>query len=187
MAKLGNFIPFLIFWETGVENPSLSNEQLFAKAAARGIVNDPVDRGGATMVGITIGTYRDYCVRKKKPASTAAALSKLTYSEWTDILKTMFWDRWQADLIDDQRVAEILVDWVWTSGSYGITIPQHLLGVKIDGIVGPKTLHALNLQNPGDIFHKIKQARISYIGQICQHRPANFKFRNGWLRRLEAL
>ncbi len=187
MAKLENFIPFLIFWETSVQDPSLSNERLFAKAATKGIANDPDDRGGATMVGITIGTYREYCTRKKKAAPTEVALSKLTYAEWFEILKTMFWDRWQADLIADQRVAEILVDWVWTSGSYGITIPQRILGVAVDGIVGPKTLAALNRQNPIEVFQKIKQARISYIDQICQRRPANTKFRNGWLRRLNSL
>ncbi len=187
MAKLENFIPFLIFWETSVKDPSLSNEQLFAKAAAKGIANDPDDRGGATMVGITIGTYREYCARKMKPTPTATTLSKLTYPEWSEILKTMFWDRWQADQIADQRVAEILVDWVWTSGSYGITIPQRLLGVKADGIVGPKTLAALNRQDPIALFQKIKQSRIAYIDQICSRRPANAKFRTGWLRRINAL
>ncbi len=187
MAKLENFIPFLIFWEASVKDPSLSNEQLFAKAKAKGIANDPVDRGGATMVGITIGTYREYCTRKKKPSPAAAALSKLSYLEWLEILKTMFWDRWQADLIENQRVAEMLVDWVWTSGSYGITIPQRLLGVKADGIVGPKTLAALNSRDPNDLFGKIKKSRIAYIDQICCHRPANTKFRTGWLRRLNAL
>ncbi len=187
MAKLENFIPFLVFWETSVKDPSLSHEQLFAKAKAKGIANDPDDRGGATMVGITIATYREYCTRKKKPALSPSALSKLTYSEWLEILKTMFWDRWQADLIVSQRIAQILVDWVWTSGSYGITIPQRLLGVKADGIVGPKTLAALNCREPNEFFGEIKQARISYIDQICRRRSANTKFRTGWLRRLNAL
>ncbi len=187
MANIEKFIPFIIFWETGVISPSLSNEMLFDKAKAGGIVNDPDDRGGATMVGVTFGTFCDYCKRKGMYTPKVSALSKLSYPDWIDILKTMFWDRWQADRIADQRVAEILVDWVWTSGSYGISIPQRLLGVKADGIVGPKTLAALNRQDPNEIFQKIKRARIAYIDQICQRRPANSKFRNGWLRRLNAL
>ncbi len=187
MAQLEKFIPFLIFWETSTKDPSLSNEQLFAKAKARGIANDPDDRGGATMVGITIGTYRDYCKRKGKQTPTVTSLSKLSYPEWLDLLKTMFWNRWQADLIADQRIAEILVDWVWTSGTYGITIPQRLLSVKSDGIAGPQTLNAVNQSNPQTLFQKLKQARIAYIDQICQTRPTNTKFRPGWLRRLNAL
>ncbi|MDE6019278.1 MAG: peptidoglycan domain protein [Muribaculaceae bacterium] len=187
MAQIEKFIPFLIFWETSAEGPSLSNEQLFAKAQSRGIADDPDDRGGATMVGITISTYRDYCARNRKATPTVVSLSKLSYPEWLDILKKMFWDRWQADQIVDQRVAEMLVDWVWTGGTYGITIPQRLLSVKADGIVGPQTLAAVNKSDPQILFQKIKQARLSYIDRICRTRPANTKFRSGWLRRINAL
>ena len=187
MAQLEKLIPFLILWETGIQDKNLSNETLFAKARARGIASDPADRGGATMVGVTIGTYRTYCKQKRLPMPPAYSLLKLSYSEWLDILKTMFWDRWQADQIADQRVAEMLVDWVWTSGSYGITLPQKLLGVKTDGIVGPKTLHAVNTRNPAELFESLKRERIAYTNRICQSRPANAKFRSGWLRRINSL
>ncbi|MDE6697700.1 MAG: peptidoglycan domain protein [Muribaculaceae bacterium] len=187
MAQLKKLIPFIIFWETGIKDQSLSNENLFAKAKAKGIVNDRDDRGGATLVGITIGTYREYCRRKKSGMTSSSVLKNLTYEEWLDILKTMFWDRWQADHIADQRVAEMLVDWVWTSGSYGITIPQQLLGVKADGIVGPKTLDAVNTRNPTELFESLKQERIAYIDRICASRPANLRFRTGWLRRINSL
>lgn len=187
MAQLEKLIPFLIFWETGIQDPTLSNDNLFAKAKARGIANDPADRGGATMVGVTIATYRDYCKRKRLPTPSVPSLSKLSYSEWLEILKTMFWDRWQADHIADQRVAEMLVDWVWTSGSYGITIPQKLLGVKADGIVGRKTLYAVNSRNPAELFESLRLERIAYTNRICQLRPANAKFRSGWLRRINSL
>ncbi len=187
MANIENFIPFLIFWETGAKATALTNEQLFAKAKPNGFTNDPKDRGGATMIGITIAAYRDYCKRKNLPSPTSSSLTRITYSEWHDILKTMFWDRWQADMIDNQRIAEMLVDWVWTSGAYGITIPQRLLGVKADGIVGPKTLDAVNRQDPAELFQRLKQARTSYIDQICRRRPANLRFRQGWLRRINAI
>ncbi len=187
MAQIDKMIPFLIFWETGIKEASVSNEVLFDKAKARGLVTDPDDRGGATMVGVTIGTFREYCKRKGTAVPAASALLALSYSEWLDILKTMFWDRWQADLIADQRVAEILVDWVWTSGSYGITIPQKVLGVEADGVVGVKTLTAVNSSDPCELFLKIKRERIAYIDRICRSRPANSKYRNGWLRRLDSI
>ena len=116
-----------------------------------------------------------------------ADLARLEYAEWFDILKTMFWDRWQADSIADQRVAHMLVDWVWTSGTYGITIPQKLLGVKADGIVGPKTLEAVNTRVPSELFLNLKESRSAYFERICLQRPANRRFLNGWLRRLNAI
>jgi len=32
------------------------------------------------------------------------------------ILRPYYWDRWQADRIDSQALANIVVDWVWGSG-----------------------------------------------------------------------
>lgn len=182
MAKVEKIIPFLIYFETGVRDAA-SHESLFEKARQRGIVLDPDDLGGATLVGITAATYSDYCRRTGKKETD---LRKLTYAEWLDILKTMFWDRWQADLINSQKVAETLVDWVWTSGKYGITEAQRLLGVAADGIVGPKTLAAVNSSDADILFDALKDARIAYTERICRARPANRKFRSGWLRRIAA-
>ena len=187
MAKIEKIIPFIIEWESGLKDGSVGNEALFQRACAKGIVNDPADSGGATLVGVTIGTYKEYCRRKGKGIPTVFDLSNLSYEEWLDILKTMFWDRWQADRIVDGRVAHMLVDWVWTSGSYGITIPQKTLGVKVDGIVGSETLIAVNSRDPQELFLTLKSERIAYIDRICKRRPANFSFRCGWLRRINAL
>jgi hypothetical protein len=101
------------------------------------------------------------------------------------ILRPHYWNRWRADEIRSQALANILVDWVWGSGKYGITIPQGILGVKQDGIVGKKTLDALNnYPDPEELFHKIWQMRKAYFHLICMKRPANKRFLKGWLNRL---
>lgn len=187
MANIQKFIPFLIFWETSVKDASLDNESLFLKARKKGIVHDAYDRGGATIVGITIGTYGDYCRKCGRANPTVSSLNSLTYAEWIDIFKTMFWNRWQADKITDQRVAEMLVDWIWTSGVYGITVPQRVLGVKTDGIVGTETLAAINSQDPEKFFKLLKRERAAYINHICTSRPAYRRFKKGWLSRINAL
>ena len=100
------------------------------------------------------------------------------------VLKPHYWDRWKADDIKSQSVANILVDWVWASGAHGIKIPQRLLGVSVDGIVGPKTLAAVNARNPRELFDMIKIARFDFIEDICRKRPANNKFKRGWMNRI---
>lgn len=86
--------------------------------------------------------------------------------EWTDILRTYYWNRWKADQIENQSIANILVDWVWASGVHGIKKPQSLLGVTADGIVGKATLAAINgYPSQHELFDKIKQARPSR--RIC--------------------
>ncbi len=60
----------------------------------------------------------------------------LSVDDFMMVLKTYYWDRWQADRIASQSIANFLVDWVYNSGSYGIKIPQKLLHVDDDGVVG---------------------------------------------------
>lgn len=187
MAKVEKIVPFILRFEAGVVAPGLTNEQLFERARKTGFANDPDDLGGATMIGVTLDTYTAYCRRKGYPRPTVVRLHGIPYAQWLDILKTMYWDRWKADQISSQSVAEILVDWVWASGKYGITIPQRVLGVAADGIVGVKTLAAVNARSPERLFAEIMAERKAYIDRICASRPANNKFKKGWLNRLNAL
>lgn len=187
MANLEGIIPFLIYFETGIKDDRKSNNELFEQAKTKGIVTDKDDLGGATLVGVTIGTYREYCRKHKLTVPTCDDLSSLSYKVWRKILKSMFWDRWSADGIISQKVADMLVDWVWTSGKYAVTIPQRVLGVKADGIVGAKTLAAVNAWNPELLFTRLKEERLAYTERICRSRPANMKFRKGWIRRINAV
>lgn len=180
-------IPFLVLWETGVTDSGADPRRLFEKARGKGVTCDPDDLGGATVVGVTLATYSEYRRRKGFGKATVRNLAAISYEEWLDVLKTMFWDRWLADRITSQGVANMLVDWVWTSGTYGVVIPQKVLGVRADGIVGNRTLAAVNSGNPVSMFVRLKQARIEYTESICRRRPANRKFRNGWLRRINAI
>lgn len=182
MANIDKFIPFIIKWESGVtRNENESNESLFNKAKQKGYSNDKDDLGGETMIGVTSNTYNGYCEKKNIENRN---VKNIKYSEWLDILKSFYWDRWKADYIDNQSVAEILCDFVWASGIHGIKRPQKLLGVQVDGIVGEKTLAALNAQDPMAIYFAIKNDRIRFIDEICKARPANEKFRKGWLNRI---
>lgn len=168
MADVNKLAPFILKWEGG-------------------FVNDPDDLGGATNKGVTIGTYEAYCRKKGYPKPTIERLKNLSSPEWTEILKTMYWDKWMADGIKNQSVANILVDWVWASGSHGIKIPQKMLGVKPDGIVGERTLNAVNALSSESLFESIKRERIEFIDRICAARPANNKFKKGWLNRINSL
>lgn len=184
MARVESIVPFILKWETGTTGIGLTNEQLFEKAKLKGFANDPDDLGGATMCGVTLATFTEYCRRKAYPRPTIVRLKAITYKEWLEILKTMFWDKWKADQINNESIALILVDWVWGSGKYGITIPQKAIGVTADGIVGPKTIAAVNAKDPKQLFDLIRKERLAYIERICRSRPTNLKYKRGWLNRL---
>ena len=151
-----------------------------------GFVNDPADLGGATNMGVTIGAWKSCGYDKDGDGDIDVDdLRLLTREDVVNrVLKPHYWDRWKADDIKSQSVANILVDWVWASGAHGIKIPQRLLGVSVDGIVGPKTLAAVNARNPRELFDMIKIARFDFIEDICRKRPANNKFKRGWMNRI---
>lgn len=148
-----------------------------------GFVNDPSDLGGATMKGVTLKTFRQYYGAD----CSIDELKKITDEQWSYIFKVGYWDKMKADGINSQSVANILVDFAYNSGPItAIKRLQALLDVKVDGIIGNVTISALNAKSPLPLFGAIKQDRIKYIDQICKSRPANEKFRKGWMNRINS-
>lgn len=186
MSNIDKFIPILLQWEASViVKQGESLEDAYKRATKRGFSNDPCDTGGATMVGVTIGTYRSYCRYKGAKAPTVQDLKNMPYKVWRDIVYTIYWNKWKADTIEDQSVANMVVDWIWHSGASTIKKVQALLGVTADGIVGPKTITALN--NAKDIKTKIYNARKAYFEAIVKRNPSQKKWLKGWMNRLNSL
>lgn len=186
MADVNVLLPFILKWEGG-------------------FVNDPADAGGATNKGVTIGTWRQVGYDKDGDGDIDVQdLKLLSNNDVRDrVLKPHYWNRWKADNIQSQKIANILVDWVWGSGKHGIVIPQRLLGVKDDGIVGEKTLSAVNFADPDQLFDAIYKARVDFLNKITQSSIAKYekkigrkateselmkytnkRFLKGWLNRL---
>lgn len=168
MAKVEILAPFIFSWEGG-------------------FVNHPNDRGGATNMGVTIATYEAYCKKKGLGIPSVAALQNITQEEVIDILKTMYWDRCRADEIKNQSIANIIVDWVWASGVWGIKHTQRALGVTQDGILGPITLKIINDVDPMILFNTLKLTREDHFKSIATKDPTQQVFLKGWLNRLRGI
>lgn len=160
MADCRILAPFFLSWEGGY-------------------VNHPSDPGGHTNMGVTLSTFRQFMGKDKG----VAHLKAMTHEQWMHIFKTGYWDRWRADQIESQSVANLLVDWVWASGAPGIKKVQELLGVTADGIVGPKTLAALNSQPRDIIFQRIWNRRKAFIESLKNYNV----FGQGWINRLNSI
>lgn len=166
MADINKIIPFILKWEGGY-------------------AEDPVDRGGATMRGITLTTYKQWCKLKGRKEPTKTDLKNISDKDWKSVLKDLFWDKWKADDIKNQSIANLLVDWYWASGKYGIKYPQQILGVTVDCIVGKQTINAINnYPNQKELFTKLWNRRKLHFESIVKNNPSQKKFIKGWLNRL---
>lgn len=165
MADAKKLKPFILRWEGGY-------------------VNDADDNGGATNKGVTLATFRQYYGK----GATTAQLKAMTDEQWLHIFKTGYWDKFRADEIDNQSVANICVDWAWNSGTAtAIKQVQAVLGVTADGIVGAKTIAAVNKANQRHLHAKIKSARLRFVESIARRSATQKKFLKGWKNRINAL
>jgi lysozyme family protein len=165
MAKAELLKPFILRWEGG-------------------FVDDPLDRGGATNKGITIGTFRNFYGKD----ATVEQLKNITDEQWLHIFKSGYWDKWKADDIKNQSIADIVVDWAWASGTItSIKQVQKILGVAVDGIVGNDTLTAINIAVQRSLFVKIHSRRIEFVENIVKRDPSQTRFLKGWKNRINSL
>jgi lysozyme family protein len=137
------------------------------------------------MRGITLATFKKYRKDAGKPEPDVTDLKNISESEWEDILKKYYWDPWQADDINSQAVANLLVGWGWGSGVKTAVMQfQKLMKLKVDGIVGKNTLAAINNTDETELFHRIWLARKDFFITIVKNNPSQIKFLSGWLNRL---
>jgi lysozyme family protein len=154
-----------------------------------GYVNDPSDRGGETYRGIS---------RKNHPRWTGWAIidtypeeQKHHNREWPELedkvkafYRAEYWNKIMGGQIKDQKVAGFLLDWFVHSGYHAIKNLQRIIGQLDDGVMGIKTITAINKYD-GDLFGKLKEARIKFVHNIAKTRPSQPKFLKGWLNRIE--
>jgi lysozyme family protein len=153
-----------------------------------GYVNHPLDKGGPTKYGVILSVWKEYGHDKDGDGDIDAEdIKKLSEDDAHHIAKKIFWDFFQADLILNQSVAEFIVDWGYHSGRKTIAkIVQRIVKVSVDGIVGPKTLAAINSADQQKLFVTLKIERNVFLNNIIKRRPDQVVFYNGWMNRLKA-
>jgi lysozyme family protein len=142
--------------------------------------DDPNDAGGATKDGVTFSTFQHYEDSKGISKVTVQELKNLTVEGLTDILKKLYWDTCKGDEINDQQVADVIVDWLWGSGDDAIKGVQLILGVEETGYFGPLTLAAVNNADAATLCNNIVEARLRFYELICQEHPNWQRYQEGW-------
>ncbi len=160
-------------------------------------VDHPADPGGATNYGIslrylkTIGDldgdgYQDGDLDKDGDVD-AEDIRQMTRDEAIHLYATQWWERYGYYRIYSQDVANKVLDLsVNTGARRAHIIVQRALRaagkqVREDGILGPKTLDAINTTTPRQLVIAIRAEAAAFYRSLNQP-----KFIQGWLNRAYA-
>lgn len=145
-----------------------------------GYVDHPLDKGGPTNYGITQKTLSDFLGRE----ATKEEIESLTLDVVAKIYKSNYWDRLKLSEINDMQLAHILFDQAVNRGTRKVAEQiQKCVGVKVDGIIGPITIKAINDKLSDKLLIDfVKQSQLSYIS-IVESNPSQIVFLKGWIKR----
>lgn len=150
--------------------------------------NNKNDRGHSTKYGITLATWKKVGYDKNSDGViNAEDVKLLTEEDYNRVFKRNYWDACKADQINNQSVANLLVDFAYNSGvSRAVQKIQTIVGTKADGIMGNMTLAAINSYKQGQwaLFDELKVSRIAFLNAIVNNDPKQSVNLHGWLRRV---
>lgn len=142
-----------------------------------GWADHPKDPGGATMKGVTIGTYSTWLGRQ----ATKEELRNIPDEHLHQIYKAWYWDKVKGDELP-RGVDLCLFDYAVNSGpKRAVVAVQEALGVTADGALGPKTLWAIQKTDPATLLGAVCQRRLAFLQSL----PIWGTFGGGWGRRVK--
>lgn len=155
-----------------------------------GYSNHKADKGKETYSGVARAFWPNWkgwtiidAVKKNRTIKTGehiknAELEGLLFNFYED----NFWKKIKGNDINDQKVANIFYDWTLTSGG-AIKQVQKAFNQNADGVVGPKTIAAINTMSGKEAHELIKSVRANYYNNLVKADPDNAVFIKGWLNR----
>ncbi len=149
-----------------------------------GYTNDPVDPGGPTNKGITLGVFAKWTKRTVSSSSRAKLVSELKrISDATvrDIYETRYWKTSQSHTLS-LPVAFMHMDAAVNHGvGTAIRFLQRAVGVEADGEIGPVTRAALAKANVAETLKNYADIRRQRYRKLKHF----WRFGRGWLARVD--
>lgn len=137
-----------------------------------GYSDHAADAGGETRWGIS---------KKSYPNMDIAAL---TIEEAIKIAKRDYWDVLRLDEVADPRIQSKIFDMAFNMGTGRVArIVQVAVGVTVDGIVGDKTLKAVNRMPTSKLINELVDRHMGRYVDIVIGNPSQVVFLKGWSRR----
>lgn len=144
-----------------------------------GYVNHPQDPGGRTNLGVTQRVWEEWT---GKPA-TEADMRGLTVDMVTPLYKKRYWDAVRGDDLPS-GVDLCVFDFAVNAGvNRASRTLQQVVGVTVDGVIGPRTLAAVTAKPAEQIIEDYAGLREAFYKAL----PTFATFGKGWMRRVAGI
>lgn len=163
-----------------------------------GYVNDSADPGGATKYGISLRYLKNLSNNQGDLNADGIVdvndVKNMSLQQAIAIYRKDWWYRYNYYLINDQTLATKIFDMAVNMGggqahkllqrACNRVIGQDAL--KVDGLLGPKTLSQLNLLQAGQLLTVLREEMANFYHNLVKQKPSLAKFLRGWLNRAAA-
>lgn len=146
-----------------------------------GYVNDPLDSGGRTNLGVTQRVWEEWVGHPV----TEADMKALTPQKIAPMYKLKYWNPSYCEVLP-KGLDYVVFDFAVNAGTgRSVKTLQQAIGCVSDGVIGPKTMAVINDANPKDLIAKFSDARADFYQGIVARKPDQTRFIKGWLNRVE--
>ena len=147
-----------------------------------GYSDDKYDKGGKTKYGIIESEARKYGYKGE--------MRDMPIDIARDINNKKDYHRNGLDTLKSDKIALSICDFVVNAGNWGTKKAQAALNelgfdLRVDGILGEKSLAALNEVDENKFLEKYHDLQRRYYRVLAANKPSQKKFLTGWLNRVE--
>jgi hypothetical protein len=123
------------------------------------------------------------CGGDKKKAGIELENDVIVQKQVEDLYKEVFWDKMQLDKINVQKIAdEMFVLGLNVGIGHAIRAAQRIASVQQDGVIGPKTIQALNKLDETVFDETYDILEVEYYEKLGEQ-PRFAQFVKGWRNR----
>ena len=141
-----------------------------------GFVNHPKDPGGMTNLGVTRSAWQGFLNRDV----TEIEMRGLTPEAVKPFYKSLYWDRIKGDSLPS-GVDYAAYDLAVNSGPHkAAQYLQEIAGAPVDGMIGPKSLEAIQSCDAKETADAICDMRLEFLKKLSTFDT----FGKGWSRRV---
>ena len=162
-----------------------------------GFVDHSNDPGGATNFGVSLRFLRQEGIDIDGDGDVDIKdIRALTAAKARDIYKEKFWIPCKCAQIRSQIIAAKVFDMAVNMGQRqafklvqrAVNALQYEEELYVDGLVGAKTLEAINFYEKEDytLIEAIREEQADFYENLIHNKPELADFRLGWLRRATA-